>query len=257
MNSLSGKFKWISCLFLIYMPPVSSTQTYPEINSLKNRDGFAVVELFTSEGCSSCPPAEEVVGRLNGLTKNIFLLSFHVDYWNYLGWKDVYSSPAYTNRQQEYGAIFHLNSIYTPQIVINGKAQFVGSDESRLKESISSSISEIPATEIHINVQRPEKNQIPVTWNQTISKGFKLNISLVQHTATNYIQAGENKGRTLIHSYIVRDFQSDASQNNPGVLYLKIPPGLSTAECDVIAFLQNEKTGEIIAATRSEILGVY
>src|SRR5450755_1400863 len=112
------KILYISFLLIAY---IFFTSYYP-IHRGKNNiptEGFAVVELFTSEGCSSCPPADEAVGRLSGLKKNVYLLSFHVDYWNYLGWKDLYSNPDYSSRQQEYGNIFHLNSIYTPQIVVN------------------------------------------------------------------------------------------------------------------------------------------
>src|ERR1700730_2635559 len=104
------------------------------------REGFAMVELFTSEGCSSCPPADEAVGRLNGWKNNVYVLSFHVDYWNYLGWKDIFSDPSYSKRQQDYGSVFHLSSIYTPQIIINGKVQFAGSDESRLRKEIEESL---------------------------------------------------------------------------------------------------------------------
>src|SRR5580692_11082645 len=103
---------------------------------IPDREGFVLVELFTSEGCSSCPPADEAVGRLKGWKKNVYVLSFHVDYWNYLGWKDVFSNAAYSTRQQNYGDLFHLNSIYTPQIVVNGKAQFIGSDETALRSTI-------------------------------------------------------------------------------------------------------------------------
>src|SRR5215467_12178917 len=81
----------------------------------KTTKGFAVVELFTSEGCSSCPSADVAVARLlNEHNDNIYVLGFHVDYWNYLGWKDNFSDAAYSARQERYGRVFHLESIYTP-----------------------------------------------------------------------------------------------------------------------------------------------
>src|SRR3954452_5453128 len=92
---------------------------------------FAVIELFTSEGCSSCPPADELVSRLLSENKqNIYILSFHVDYWNRLGWKDSFSDPAFSARQKQYANYLSLDGVYTPQIVVNGEHQFVGSDES-------------------------------------------------------------------------------------------------------------------------------
>ena len=194
-----------------------------------------------------------MVGRLNGWKNNVYVLSFHVDYWNYLGWKDVYSNPSYSSRQQNYGSIFQLNSIYTPQIIVNGKSQFVGSDESRLRESIAESLKEIPRIEIHLKVQLENKNKIVVTCNTVANPDLKLNLALVQNFATNFIQKGENKGKILTHYFTVRDFRVLPNQDSSNAIYLTIPPGLQASDCTIIAFLQNPKTGYIIAAARSSI----
>jgi hypothetical protein len=96
--------------------------------------GFAVVELFTSEGCSSCPAADELAIALSKeYTGNVYFLGYHVDYWNYIGWKDRFSAADHTELQRQYASAFRLNSIYTPQVVINGKREFVGSDQTRLR----------------------------------------------------------------------------------------------------------------------------
>jgi hypothetical protein len=221
--------------------------------SFSTPKGFAFVELFTSEGCSSCPPADEVVGRLNGWKNNIYVLSFHVDYWNYLGWKDVFSNASYSSRQQDYGSLFHLNSIYTPQIIVNGKSQFVGSDETRLRETIEADLKEIPKTEIQIKVQLTNRNQVAVSYNTTDNPDLKLNLALVQNFTKNFIQRGENKGQILTHYFTVRDFQSLPDQNGSNTIYLNIPSGLQPPDCSVIAFLQNPKTGYVVAATHSSI----
>jgi hypothetical protein len=100
--------------------------------------GFAVVELFTSEGCSSCPPADEAVADIARQYKNnVFILAYHVDYWNYLGWKDMFSNSAYSNRQKQYASLLNVSSVYTPQIIVNGKTEFVGSDKIKLEQTIS------------------------------------------------------------------------------------------------------------------------
>ena len=197
--------------------------------------------------------ADEAVGRINFPGKNVLVLSFHVDYWNYLGWKDIYSSPAYSARQQAYGNLFHLSSIYTPQIVVNGKIQFVGSDESRLHEAIEASIKEIPKTQIQPVVFRPSHDQVPVSCAVPAQGDIKLNWVLVQHEATDFIQLGENKGRTLKHFCIVRDFKSLSPEKSQGVQYLQVPPDISVRDCDVIAFLQNSKTGQVLDAVRADI----
>ena len=214
------------------------------------REGFALVELFTSEGCSSCPPADEAVGRLNGWKKNVYVLSYHVDYWNYLGWKDVFSNTAYSSRQQNYGDLFHINSIYTPQIVVNGKVQFVGSDETRLKETIESDLKEIPKTELQINVRQVNKNQLAVSWSTNPNPDLKLNLALAQNFTKDYVQRGENKGQTLNHYFTVRDFQSLPVNNGSNTTILNIPAGLQPSDCTVIAFLQNPKTGYILTASQ-------
>src|SRR5882757_10188754 len=93
-------------------------------------NGFAVVELFTSEGCSSCPSADALVAAVQKENKDqpVYILAFHVDYWDRLGWKDAFSDAAYSDRQRAYASWLRLSSIYTPQVVVNGRKEFVGSD---------------------------------------------------------------------------------------------------------------------------------
>ena len=114
----------------------------PENVSLKqNPKGFAVIELFTSEGCSSCPSADEAVTEIaKENAETVFVIGFHVDYWNNLGWKDQFSDHGYSERQKQYASIFNLNSIYTPQVIVNGKKEFVGSDRGQLKKTIAGEI---------------------------------------------------------------------------------------------------------------------
>jgi|SRR5579863_305880 len=213
-------------------------------------EGFALVELFTSEGCSSCPPADEAVGRLNGWKKNVYVLSFHVDYWNYLGWNDVFSNAEYSSRQQNYGDLFHLSSIYTPQIVVNGRTQFVGSDEAKLRTTIENDLNEIPKTELQIKVQPGGKNQIAVLWTTNPNPELKIFLALVQNFTKDHIQRGENKGQTLNHYFTVRDFQSLPLNSGSNTAFLNIPVGLQLSDCSVIAFLQNPRTGHVAAATQ-------
>ncbi len=132
----------------------------------KAAQGFAVVELFTSEGCSSCPPADEAVADIAKQNKsNVFILGYHVDYWNYLGWKDMYSSSAYSNRQKQYASVFQLNSIYTPQIVVNGKTEFVGSDKNKLQQTITK--------ELNNNIAKPFDASAKSTDEKTVVVNVK------------------------------------------------------------------------------------
>ncbi len=103
--------------------------------------GFAVVELFTSEGCSSCPKGDAVVARLRDDYKgSVYVLGFHVDYWNRLGWQDVYSSKEYSKRQGEYASALKLPSVYTPQAIVNGKHELVGSERGELYSLVADAL---------------------------------------------------------------------------------------------------------------------
>jgi hypothetical protein len=212
--------------------------------------GFALVELFTSEGCSSCPAADEAVGRISFRGQSVFVLSFHVDYWDKYGWKDKYSSAAFSDRQQVYGNLFHLSSIYTPQIVVNGKVQFVGSDEKSLQAAIETSIKQVPAVDIHPVVLRPKQGRIAVSCGKLPGGNATLYFALVQDSASDFILRGENKGRKLHHYFIVRDFISFAPDKSKDPPYLEIPRDISVAHCSVIAFLQNSKTGQVLDAVQ-------
>ena len=120
-----------------------------------DKKGFAVVELFTSEGCSSCPAADAAVARL--LAKNneqVYVLAYHVDYWNKLGWKDSFSKAEYSQRQSGYAAQFKLNSTYTPQIVVNGSSEFVGSDERKLKSNVEKKLLEALPSDLSITTTK-------------------------------------------------------------------------------------------------------
>ena len=244
-----------SVLLLLALPIVFSSFHTPKNgkNGSVSGKGFAVVELFTSEGCSSCPPADDAVGRLEGLEKNVYVLSFHVDYWNYLGWKDKYSNASYSARQQEYGTLLHVDNIYTPQIIVNGKVQFVGSNETQLKETISASLTEMPVGDIQIKVSPENNHTVQVIVNTDGNAKLKLNLALVQHFAKDFIQRGENKGKTLSHFFIVRDFKVSSNPGGSGTYYLSLPQDLKSSDCSVIAFLQNSTNGYITAATGSSI----
>ncbi|MEQ8425874.1 MAG: DUF1223 domain-containing protein, partial [Cyclobacteriaceae bacterium] len=115
------------------------------------QNGFAVVELFTSQGCSSCPAADKNLSDIlaSNRDQNIYGLSFHVDYWNYIGWKDPYSSKLFSARQRSYANALAAN-VYTPQMIVNGEEVFVGSGREKAKESISSALDESPKYNLKI-----------------------------------------------------------------------------------------------------------
>lgn len=214
--------------------------------------GFAVVELFTSEGCSSCPAADAAVARL--LRKNIantYILSFHVDYWNRLGWKDEFSQQAYSARQQQYARYLSLEGVYTPQVVVNGTAQFVGSNESSLNNAVSNGLNNGTASNVNITAVR-QNNSLVINYNLTGNEALVLNTAIVLPEATTQVKRGENGGRTLQHVNIVKDLKvTDAKQS--GELTMNIPRELMNKPFKVIAYTQSKQTFKVIGADEVDL----
>ncbi len=164
--------------------------------------GPAVVELFTSEGCSSCPPAEAYVGEL-AQRGDVLALTFHVDYWDDLGWRDRFALPSAVQRQRAYAKNLGLSSVYTPQVIIDGHQNFVGSDRSAIGKALARPRNGAP---IELSVQEGELRVALAAWQG----GAESEVLLVayQRTAVSPIARGENAGRTLREFNVVREFRS-------------------------------------------------
>ena len=232
----------------------SISGTKPEKKETAANKGFAVVELFTSEGCSSCPPADELAIKIaKEYPGNVYFLGYHVDYWNYIGWKDKFSKADYTERQRQYAAVLNLKSIYTPQVVVNGKKEFVGSDQTRLRKAIMEELKINSSHEIKLAAKTAE-NSISVSYKTAVSDKYILSIALVQLYAETPVKRGENSGRLLKHINVVRDIQTiDINMKGEGDTNFKIPGNLLTSNIKLIAFIQAKEDMEIIAATEAAI----
>ena len=216
--------------------------------------GFAVIELFTSEGCSSCPPADAVVAKIEkeSAGKPIYILAFHVDYWNRLGWKDGFSSAAYSQRQNQYARWLNLSSVYTPQIVVNGRTEFVGSEEGTLRNAIKTNLAKNALAQVSLSDVKINQNKAEIQY-QTQGKitNSVLLLAIVQKSATTKVQRGENEGRTLSHVQIVREIESVSLNNDKGSAIIELPKGFDPQGSEIIAFVQNISNGEITGATKS------
>ncbi|MFI5138519.1 MAG: DUF1223 domain-containing protein [Sphingobacteriales bacterium] len=227
------------------------------LNKVNNNEkGFAVVELFTSEGCSSCPPADELVAKIEKESKDqpVYILAYHVDYWNRLGWKDVFSSADFSKRQNDYARYLKLQSIYTPQIVVNGKTEFVGSEEGTLRNAIKSSLQKPSPNQLTLNVQSIDKGMAKIKYNtEGADKNTMLQIAILQKNAQTRVGRGENSGRTLSHVQIVRNLQSVPLSGSMGTINAALPNGFDTKGWEIIVFLQNTADGAITAAARASL----
>ncbi len=214
--------------------------------------GFAVIELFTSEGCSSCPSADELVSKILKENKqDVYILSFHVDYWNRLGWKDNFSQAAFSDRQQQYAKYLLLDGVYTPQIVVNGTDQFVGSDENHLRSSLNKGIKQ--ASDFTIEASHINNETIHIVYKTEDNNSQLINIALIQPEASTEVKRGENGGRILHHVNIVRGFKTIEATSTTGNLDIEIPTELRNQPFKVIAYIQKKNTFQITGAAQTTV----
>jgi hypothetical protein len=227
-----------------------------------------VVELFTSEGCSSCPPADVLLTRLLKeqpvAGAEIIPIALHVTYWDQLGWKDPASLAEATSRQQEYGrAVFGVDNVYTPQAVVDGRTELVGSDEGGLRRAIAQAAG-LPHAAITVEASAKAPDAIVATvvvTRPTNTGGEALRISsfLTEDGLTSVVKRGENGGRTLHNDAVVRRIvtrsEKQLASTGPAmtVEFAKLPADWRRDHLHFIAIVQGEKTYRIYAAAMTEI----
>ena len=224
------------------MPPADAT-------------GVALLELFTSEGCSSCPPADALLARLVSEAGNsgrrVYALSFHVDYWDRLGWKDRFSSAAYTQRQRDYARRFRLASLYTPQLVVNGEREMVGSDAPRAEAAVHAGLA--TAAEVPVTVEAAARgHEVSVRCRvEKAPAGAVLEVAWVDASASSAPDGGENRSRVLRHVNVVRDLRSVRLERAfEGTVGLRRPEVRNGA---VIAWVQAAGAGAVLGATAADV----
>ena len=243
-----------SVLFCVLVFCVACSGKKP-VKALPVNKGFAVVELFTSEGCSSCPAAEAVLAKIHGeYPEGVYVMEFHVDYWNYIGWKDVYSSPEYTKRQKHYAELFHLGSTYTPQAIVNGKRELVGSDEARLHECVNDGLKKHSSVSLKLGMMQAvsamnKGHNVSVDYTVSNASNQILNIALVQKVAESNVKRGENSGKKLRHINIVRELQT--VEATKGRATFALPAQLNAADFVVIAYTQQKDTWAITGVAQA------
>ena len=166
-----------------------------------------VAELFTSQGCSSCPPADAFLGEL-AQRKDVIALAYHVDYWDYIGWKDRYASPAWTDRQKAYAGALELRTLYTPQMVIDGRVDAVGSDRSNVSYLIDRAAA-LPKLELTLDSSG--SRHVLHLPEARFSKPATVWLVIYDPEQRTQVNRGENAGSTLSEYNIVRDLRKLAS----------------------------------------------
>ncbi len=217
-----------------------------------------LVELFTSEGCSSCPPADALLRQVNGTRTSgdqlVVGISEHVTYWNGLGWSDPFSSPVYTERQNAYSERFHLEGVYTPQMVINGAEQIVGSDRAALVQAVQAEDAQPPRVSLRILSLNVVGNTLTVNFSiggDVPSRGVDLMAVLADDSDRSSVLHGENSGQTLAHVAVARSISRVATLRNAGerTVQVQIPATFQAAQKHhLILFAQTPGNGRVLGA---------
>ncbi|MBV8453755.1 MAG: DUF1223 domain-containing protein, partial [Deltaproteobacteria bacterium] len=210
--------------------------------------GPVVVELFTSEGCSSCPPADALLVKLSQ-ESGIIVLGEHVDYWNYQGWTDRFSSHDFTLRQEQYVRRFGLNSAYTPQMVIDGTKQLVGNDPQDVSSAIKSAAAEPDPSEVSLSWEG--RDHLHVVVHTTAAAAAQIMLAVTEDGLSTAVHDGENNGRTLRHAGVVRVLRPlGTTANGSFDAVIKAPhhSDWKTQDLRAIVFAQEPKQGRMLGA---------
>jgi len=221
----------------------------------KAQSGMAIVpllELYTSEGCSSCPPADKWLSELPYNTSKLTPLAFHVDYWNYIGWKDRFSKAEYTARQQKTAAFNHSSVTYTPQFVLNGR-DFKHWNNAHLDNKIKAQQELAPRANLRLHIADQNNNGFTLSANAHISSANdsqrnEIFIAVYENKLTSKINAGDNNGRELHHDYVVQKHFGPyhINKNNTFSKNITLSAEWIKRDAGAAVFVQDSENGEVL-----------
>jgi hypothetical protein len=211
-----------------------------------------LLELYTSEGCSSCPPADKWLSGLKVDNKKFIPLAFHVDYWDYIGWKDKFAKAEYSDRQRKIASLAGAGYVYTPQFVFSGR-DFRGADELRLNQVISTSQKLASRANLSLNAVTQVNGEIVLqaavnAVNPADIKNADIFVAIYENKLVSQVNAGENNGRELKHDYVVRNFFGayQLSKQNEFTKNFSLKPEWKGRQAGAVLFVQDARNGEIL-----------
>ncbi|WP_055393066.1 DUF1223 domain-containing protein [Flagellimonas eckloniae] len=214
-----------------------------------------VLELFTSQGCSSCPPADLLLEKVKKqYPENIYAMSYHVDYWNYIGWEDPFSKSVYTKKQRDYNRKFQYRSNYTPQLVIKGEEHFVGSNQSKMYSKINEYRAKKAENTLSLSIKKVDTEAIVFGYVASGDLADKqLRVVLVLDERTTSVKRGENRNKTLKNSNIVvtEEYISMIAKN--GTHSIEIPTLVSKNDNLTLMLLLESDNLDITGAAKAPI----
>ncbi|KPM30389.1 Hypothetical protein I595_3550 [Croceitalea dokdonensis DOKDO 023] len=216
---------------------------------------IVVLELFTSQGCSSCPPADVLLEKVKSqFPKKVFALSYHVDYWNYIGWKDPFSKAAYTKKQQEYNRKFKSNTNYTPQLVVNGATHVVGSNTQKVQAAIGKFGQQNSENGVKIVSYAKDKGKVEVRYMILGALDNKLlRAVLVINERVTSVPRGENRNRSLKNTNIVIAESYQEATSGHGKLSIDIPVTVRPDDVLTLMLIVENKELGITGAAKTAI----
>lgn len=253
----------IAVLAVVAVPLACSGQTKAPAGAPQANPAVPVlVELFTSEGCSSCPPADRLLTQLllrqpiRGV--QIIGLGEHVDYWNSLGWPDRFSSAAFTKRQTEYQTrVFPANVVYTPQLVVNGRFQAIASDAGAVRRAIEQA-AETRQANVSVTAGAARAGRLPVTVHVDFASVARAGpadilVAVVEDGLVSHVARGENQGRTLTHSAVVRRLALagtiDASRHADSLTTnVPLDDAWQLGKTRIVAFVQSRRNLRVLGS---------
>ena len=215
----------------------------------------ALVELFTSEGCSSCPPAEALLSKLYVEGKpDVILLAFHVDYWDSAGWKDRFSNAAFSARQRAYAKVWGKTSVYTPQMVVGGAFGFTGSDEATARKKIDAALGEGRTVGLRIDsFKRNDDGTTTVEYSIAGADGANVVGVIAERGLQTKPTGGELAGVTVKETNVVRGFVTTPVSGTKGTLSIPTPTAVVDANAAVVLYVQDPTTLVISAGTTAAL----
>ena len=184
---------------------------------------------------------------------DVYGLSFHVDYWNRLGWQDPFSTRQFTDRQRQYDRALNSQT-YTPQLIVNGRQDIVGGNRSKIEQAIAAIQRQPASAFVGVDGQVAYTgNQAVVNYELSASGPYRVNVALVQKEARTAVRTGENGGRTLVNTNVVRQFKTLDQSGPSGSVTLPVPAGLSADQTAVIVYVQRTDSGQVVGATRCSL----
>lgn len=225
-----------------------------------------IVELFTSEGCSSCPPADRLLAALDQQHRlgkaEIIALEEHVDYWDQLGWRDPFSSPQWTRRQQDYAASFKKDGVYTPQMVVDGRAEFVGSSQSQARSAIADAGLQ-PKADVAISTKEaaPSEVQIRIEVKMLPAPAPRAQVwlAITESGLHSNVLRGENAGEDLHHAAVVRslrkvgDAKTNLESSYSAEQEIRLDAGWKRENLRFVVFVQDPKSQHILGAASARM----